>query len=320
MMILVFNELSVNDVKAQPGQSVMDAKLTIDRFVSCLQQMKNKKLLDVVISCSAIHMFYVSEDYGINEWLTDNDVKRTHKDFFRLMRNKNWNYIDANDYNEAEFRVNVGQEQQNAIGCIIAVQNDYHMISVESKAIWAKSEISGKYTVIDENANISTEERLVQNITGSTPISAIQTEVRSTVYGRISSGQDLWERRLELYPNLVFCENVKDLLYKDPEKYHIMKIMGKLDRLQTYFAEYNGIYDPRELGMCARTESETVKSNNDLMELRKFEKPDGEQAYFFDHIGFSGKFSGGRIHFLPQNTERKCYIGYIGRHLPTNDY
>ena len=72
--------------------------------------------------------------------------------------------------------------------------------------------------------------------------------------------------------------------------------------------------------MSARTESETVKTNAELKKLRKFKLPNGNIEYFFDHVGFTGKYTGGRIYFLPDNPNKICYIGYIGKHLPTKNY
>ena len=47
-----------------------------------------------------------------------------------------------------------------------------------------------------------------------------------------------------------------------------MAVMKKLDRFQEYFFSCGNSYDPRKLGMNARTESETVKSNDELEDLK----------------------------------------------------
>ena len=317
---MVFNELSVKPELVEPGRSNVSSRQTIDCFVSFLHHMRKRDMLDEIITLSDIHAFYVSEGYGVNEWLSDSGVNRTHKQFLQLMRNKSWRYIESGDYADCEFTVAVANEIHKALGCVIASQNEYPVISVETSDLWTRPEIKGEYVSLDEDGNIHSKERSVRNLSGSMDISTIETEFRATVYKRVSSGQDLWELREDLYPNLIFCESVKDQLHKDPEKYHILKIMEKLERLQKYFAEYGGAYDPKVLGMGARSESESVKSDNSLKNMRKFRKPTGEEAYFFDHIGFSGKFSAGRIHFLPQNDVKICYIGYIGRHLDTKKY
>ena len=96
--------------------------------------------------------------------------------------------------------------------------------------------------------------------------------------------------------------------------------MRRLNCLQEYFSNCDSKYDPKALGIGARSESTTVKTDPDLKSKRKFRLPNGDEEYFFDHISFSGKYSGGRIHFLPDNINKKCYIGYIGQHLPTKNF
>lgn len=68
--------------------------------------------------------------------------------------------------------------------------------------------------------------------------------------------------------------------------------MDRLLNLQKYFQEQHERYDSKELGMDARTESETVKTDVSLKNQRLFKLPSGEKEYFFDHIGFTGKYTG----------------------------
>ena len=143
---------------------------------------------------------------------------------------------------------------------------------------------------------------------------------RERILEGISSGQDLWESREKLYPNLVLCNNVKDQLYHDSEKTHIFAVMKRLQHLQNYFSQHHESYNPDELGFDARTESESVKTNPKLRNDRKFRLPDGTEEYFFDHIGFTGKYKGGRIYFLPDCKNQRCYIGYVGQHLSTQKF
>ena len=164
------------------------------------------------------------------------------------------------------------------------------------------------------------ESRTIDNISTITQERNIVNFQREKMLEGISSGQDLWEAREKLYPNLILCDNVKDQLYQDSEKFHILAVMKRLQCLQNYFSQYHEIYNPNELGFDARTESESVKNNPKLKNDRKFRLPDGTEVYFFDHISFTGKYTGGRIYFLPDCKNQRCHIGYIGQHLPTQKY
>ncbi|MCL2217659.1 MAG: hypothetical protein FWB91_11665, partial [Defluviitaleaceae bacterium] len=177
---------------------------------------------------------------------------------------------------------------------------------------WSKNEIRGYHRVDNEQEEVS-----VKNIYEASQVADIieeninrkNFELRKNIY----SGQDLWENRKELYPRLILCENVKEQIYRKNGKY-IKQVMAKLQILNDYFASYDGKYNPNELGLDVSNESESVSQESSLKAMRLFQKPDGEKAYFFEHIKFK---SGTRIHYLPCDSLKICYIGYIGIHLRT---
>ena len=318
-MYLVFNELSVH-LEISSTISKEMAKQKINEFIEVLHLLKNKNLLQGIISTSDIHTFSISSNYGINEWLIDSSVKNTYKQFFRTLCSKRFTYIQAADFIN-EFIVLIDDKKYSGTGCLVATEtDDSAIISIVTNKYWSLKKIYGQHMVIDNETTISSTERFVTNLSKRDDISIIENSIIKDTYDNISSGQDLWEQRVTLFPNLIFCDSVKDQLYKDPEKFHVLQIINRLNKLEQYFKTYNGIYSHIELGLNARTESDTVKSCRNLRNMRLFRKPNGEESYFFDHIGFSGKFSGGRIYFLPDDVNRICYIGYIGRHLPTKNY
>lgn len=319
-MDLAFNELSAKTELIDTCNKNVTARTIIDNFVSFLHIMREHDLLDNILATPDIYTFYTSEHYGIKEWFADRSVKHTQQQFLRVILGKHLHVLNQSDYNDCEFTVTVGDKSHKSLGCSIASKHECPILSLETNDFWVKTEIIAAYSILNEDGEIQCGECHIKNFTGATDIATIKEGIKSEVYKNISSGQDLWEAREALYPNLIFCESVKDQLYADPEKFHILQIMKRLDRMQLYFSEYDGRYEPKSLGFDARTESETVKKDPMLKNMRKFRKPDGVETYFFDHIGFDGKFTAGRIHFLPQDDERKCCIGYIGRHLPTKKY
>ena len=135
----------------------------------------------------------------------------------------------------------------------------------------------------------------------------------------ISSGSELWEKRKQLYPHLVFCESVKKQLEEARVSIQIQTIMKRIQILEDYFATYDGEFDKSKVGYGCRNESETVKNDRDLKECRKFLTPFGKEDFFYWHISFAGNYPG-RIHFLPDAEHKVGIIGYIGKHLPTKKY
>lgn len=315
-MFLTLNELSINRLNLQDCSEARDI---ITQFVLFIKTLSEHNIIDELIFPNDLFSIRLVDGYGLNEWLTDKNVEFKSKQYFRRILDKYKRYIDKSEL-EGEFAVNIDDSVVNAIGCAFALERQNTVVSLPTHTLWRNKIISGEYTFINDDDELTIRECSVDNLHTLVPIVDVIKSYRKEMYEGISSGQDLWEKRLRLYPNLIFCDDVKDNLYEDSEKYHVMNVMTKLNRLQEYFSTYNGKYDPKELGMNARTESDTVKNDPALKNLRLFRKPDGSEDYFFDHIGFSGKYSGGRIHFLPDNNNRRCYIGYIGRHLETKRY
>jgi len=317
-MNLVFNELSVNSVFI--NNNPIDIRKSICDFVRLLHCVNSKNIagFDGFILVHDINTFGVPGNYGIKDWLKDSQVSQNHKQLFRTIINKS-HYIRLDNFVN-EFIVTISESTFSGIGLVYAAETDSSVLSIATDEIWLKNEIEGKHLQIDEDANLISTDEKIRNIVDPDDIDKLEDDQRLTMCNQISSGQDLWEQRGLLFPNLVFCDGVKDQLYADPERFHILRIMSRLKRLQEYFESCDDFYDAKDLGMDARTESETVKTNPDLKQMRCFKTPDGREEYFFDHIGFHGKFSGGRIHFLPHKDKNKCYIGYIGKHLPTKKF
>jgi len=315
-MLLTFNELSAQTTTLN---SQYDAQQLIDEFADFCKKLNETNSIDDIIFPSDIYSTSIYDGYGIFQWLYDRNVSQKHRQFLKRFLDKYKNTFDKNS-TEGEFSVSIDEESHNSIGCAFALERGHTLFSLATHDFWKNNSVPGSYSFINQEGEIQTEPRTIYNISTVTPESDVIAFQREEVLEGISSGQDLWEARKKLYPNLVLCDNVKDQLYHDSEKFHILAVMKRLQHLQDYFSQFHEKYDPDELGYDARTESDTVKSNSDLRDKRKFRLPDGTEKYFFDHISFKGKYPAGRIHFLPDCKNQCCYIGYVGQHLPTKNY
>lgn len=317
-MYTVLNELSIHaDLMEEHNHG--NARNIINLFVEILHRAKNLNEFDGLITTTDIYSFNISKEYGIQEWLKDSLVEKKYKDFLRVFFNKRCSFIETHDYPLSEFIISLNQNEYNGIGCLVATEMSESVVSLQTHHNWSTDTINGSYLTLDDEGTEIKESRNVNNISKDIHFDHLTNNLTENRFKKISSGQDLWEEREVLFPNLVFCESVKAQLYNDPEKFHVEQVIKKLMRIQQYFSSYDGLYDPKQLGFNARTESETVKSNPTLKSYRLFEKPDGSTDYFYNHIGFTGKYCG-RIHFFPDDTIKKCFIGYIGKHLPTKNF
>lgn len=314
-MYVVFNELC-----EKQGLSQQNSKESIEKFILFLSDMWEKHIIEGIIATNEAFSFGVhDENYSFQSWLSDSTVDKEYKQFLLTYIGKYVNYIETKEI-EGEFFVYIDGIKHFGAGCTYSHENQDILISRTTHDIWKNECIEGIYRTFDEDGDIISKASCLTNINELIPCEKLKEIASDCEFANISSGYDLWEKREKLYPNLIFCNDVKKQIYENPEKFHIIKIMERLKILQDYFSQSHDFYDPKELGLNARTESDTVKNDPNLKKHRLFKLPTGEQKYFFDHIGFSGKFSSGRIHFFPMAQEQKCYIGYIGKHLPTKKY
>lgn len=315
-MLFTFNELSTQITSLT---SRHEARNLIFEFATFCKKLNDINVIDDIIFPSDFYSITLYNGYGISQWLSDRTVSREHKSFLKRFLDKYRNFFDKSRI-EGDFLISINGISHNAVGCAFALEQEYILFSFAAHDFWKSDSIAGNYVFLNQNGEMKSESRTIDNISTITQEGNIVNCQREKMLEGISSGQDLWEAREKLYPNLILCDNVKDQLYQDSEKFHILAVMKRLQCLQNYFSQYHEIYNPNELGFDARTESESVKNNPKLKNDRKFRLPDGTEVYFFDHISFTGKYTGGRIYFLPDCKNQRCHIGYIGQHLPTQKY
>lgn len=314
---IVLNELSVQSTHCQIADRT--PKVIISDFVALLHTLLALKKNCSIVASKDIYSFKITSDYGSKNWFDDPHVKHEHKQFLRSVHNR-CTLISTENYADSQFDVKIDGSDIPGIGCLVAYKTDLNVIGARTHQVWEDRTIYGIYETLDDNGNILTKHVGIGNISSEEHINQFEQQELLASLEHIYSGQDLWENKEKLFPNLQFCKEVKKQLYNDPEKVHIDQVAKRLKHLNDYFSTYDGIYDPKKLGMDARTESQTVKLTPELRDMRLFTKPDGTQAHFFDHIGFSGKYNSGRIYFLNDSETKTGIIGYIGKHLKTDRF
>jgi len=145
-------------------------------------------------------------------------------------------------------------------------------------------------------------------------------QINQEILDGISSWDHFWSQRTLLFPNLLFCECVKDQLYNldfTPSNIKIIKNhLGKMNNYVSKIISSDDIVpDYSQMGINASKES------NITMKLygyqRSFVCPDGLKRFFEWHSKQKGQNM--RIHFYPQDLENDQFIiGYIGSHLDTD--
>ena len=124
---------------------------------------------------------------------------------------------------------------------------------------------------------------------------------------------DLWDNRQEIFPNLLFGQDVKNHLRTSSNRLQaIVKVLASLEHSARDWKDRGGPAPPWEKEV--KNESYGVRNDPTLSRQRRFRSHDGTPRYFFWHVGFGGP--SGRIHLHLDPELREVEIGYIGKHLP----
>lgn len=316
VMHIPFNEISLHrDFVSQLSE--YEQAEAVSCFLGLVKNMNEKGVF-----ASFLTEFDFSEE--ISRLLGNSCIIGTQKSFLLSTFTKNVTRITPENQLD-EFKIKINEKEYCSTGCAYASRKDFDkiVVSVPTNDFWKNSKLVGDYSYFDENDNKQFSNVELTQISDASQTSCLVELETTKKKQAISSGQDLWERRQELYPNLIFCENVKKQLYENPQKYHIEKIMLHLDILQEYFITKNGEYreqDLKGLGLNVSPESDSVNQDNHLRNMRTFKLPDsGISTYFSEHIKFNSIFAT-RMYILPKAGTDKCYVGYVGKHLPTKNF
>lgn len=196
------------------------------------------------------------------------------------------------------------EESLEVKGFAYAYENNLYAISYNN-LVWGNP----NYTllkideVIEENVQVN---HFIEN--------SIDALGEDTVYESLNSSEELWIRRKDIFPNLVFC--------KETEK-QICSCSIKNKLLRTSYQKLKVLNDGiggkplnefnyKNLGIAISGESESTL--NKYSKERTFSIPETEREEIFELHIKSGDW---RYHFYLDNETNMCYIGYIGVHLPT---
>lgn len=307
---MVFNEISLKQ---------QDSKLPITEqfsgFLKICQELKHRNNDNDFYYSDELMTEKIVDGYTVYDWLKDQSVPQKDKQFFRTLIQRG-HRIETGDLLESELLVKLENEvSASAKGALMAFEWDSYVVSFLSSELWKKEWMEGKYISI----NAEDEVVRVRNCGILNHVDQIVANERRQQALIISSGSELWEKREQLYPHLLFCESVKRQLEEARVSIQIQTIMKRIQILEDYFVTYEGKFDKNKVGFGCRTESESVKKDKELNEYRKFVTPFGKEEYFYWHINFPGNYPG-RIHFLPDPEHKVGIVGYIGKHLPTKRF
>lgn len=303
---IVFNELSLQT----PAAEINTARLWMEEFINTILSVKppagfKRKLR----TKSDFNYLLLAPDYRLAQWRNDPKVDPEKQRFIRTLQDKN----DPPLPDIADPGIEVTYEQQKAIGLYYAFVFNSLAISLQSDSRWNLSRLKVQVITVDEDEFITTDETVLHASSCNhieehyNWIQAFQERIRQEVL----DGLDLWNRREELFPSLLFCESVSkqiQTLYGGTPM--LRQVVKKLFELEEYCKIWtDGAFNSDLL--ASKTTPESASRLQQLKNELTFLCPDGKKRVFSLHVRMTGA-GAWRLHFSEELGPGKIIIGYIG--------
>ena len=312
---VILNELSINS----PADSIQSARLWMVNLIqtvraACLSGAK--RVLRTYIDLNSI---LLSENYPIARWRNDPNVDLESRRYFKVLTAQ---YPPLKDLPVIENKI-LSQDffymGDRATGLGVAFLLEGLSISFLSEPEWDRSKIEGiDMQWLEDDGSLVSELIQVNHASRPQHIDETAEWIKKRLRPGIQSGEDLWNRKEELFPSLTFCENIgKEIGSLSSGNPLLRQVAKRLFEIEDYCREWEtGPFDPNAFPFKATGESEATM--NKYEKERTFYCPGNLVITFKWH----GRITPGawRIYFEPEKHPGNIYIGYIGPKLPSVDY
>lgn len=304
-MDIFFNELSLTE-----ADHPQIAKVWLTDLIKLYQISQDKGCKGLKTS-NDIWEKRIAPNYTIANWLTDNSVDREIRLFFKIHALK-YPFIDdliERKTEEGQRIFDFKYNDQYAKGLGAAYLFDALAISCDSSSEWdCTSVFISAICLEDDEISETTQE--VKNNSKPIHLELLDDWIKQRTKPSVPNGTILWLKRNLLFPNLFFCENVKDqIIYLNDSYPEFIQIKKRLFELEEYCQQWN----QGQFNAAVLPSKVTPESASRLQELEAkltFLCPDNVSRPFSWHSRYTP--GAGRIYIYPDNHQRKIFIGYIG--------
>ena len=192
---------------------------------------------------------------------------------------------------------------------LLCALEDSVAVSFPTHADWDRDRIVVRFDELLPDGTFSGESEEIDHLSRAGHAEPICLRYQESRRANLRSGEELWRRRREAFPNLLFGLDVEDDVAALP---HLRTVINRLSELDAAAADWND--GPVPPWTCKVTnESARVQNNPQLREARRFRSRSGAHEFLYWHARFGNH---GRIHLRFDAGAREVEIGYIGPHLP----
>jgi hypothetical protein len=311
-MDYILNELSVPNGTS----SIIEARRVMSDFTATCAALRSIGFTSLRIQ-NDLYSISLSDGYLVSQWMKDPEVDRDLALRFKSI-SKNSPYIPDTEEEANEIFANSDFyfKGEKSIGLGVSQLLNTVAISFQTRPDWLNVLIDVDHHMvhlIDQKIKIAESNVKVKNAFDEGSAKTYKQWFEGERMKSLRNTAELWKRRTELFGQLIFCDGVEAQLgsisLNDEGMDRIKERLIAVDKYCTDWTE--GHFDHTKIGFKISGESEATL--NRFGEERTFRIPSGEYKLFEDHF----KLGDIRIHILVDNEQKRVYVGYIGKHLPT---
>jgi len=200
---------------------------------------------------------------------------------------------------------------------VVCALTDAISVGLPSEPIWNCDRLTVAFLELLPDGTFEDAQEAIDNLTSIGHANSIVTRHRDLQRFYCADASELWRRRADLFPHLVFGPDVEDHLAKlNPGLLStLVNRLADLDDSAAAWPYAGGAEPPWTCRVS--DESESVKKNPRFRDARQFRSATGEPLLFLPHARFG---IGERIHLRFDPSKKEIEIGYVGPHLPTKRY
>ena len=186
-------------------------------------------------------------------------------------------------------------------------------VSMPSESVWDRDQIVVAFQELLPDETFDDAEEDIDNVARAVHVDPISDRHRERLMRRCSDMGELWNRRGQLFPHLMFGPDVENHVGKLNAGLlgTLVNRLADLDTTAATWAVAGGEAPPWTTKVTP--ESQHTMNNPKLREARRFRSASSELILFAWHARFG---SGMRIHLRFDARSREIEVGYIGGHLP----
>ena len=258
---MVLNELSLQT----PAADIPTARQRMSDLIDTVRQATASGVKRVLrTTYPDLNTIALAPGYPVARWRNDGEVDLYERRFFKTLTFKAPVWADVAEEIKNNFDLSdVCHQGDGAIGLGFAWVSDTLAVSWNSDARWDCSRLDLEVKRLDNNDNLIDERVEIVHASRRQHLQEHTEWIKTRLRTGVQDGVELWKRKNELFPTLIFCDSVAEQLQNLKTGNPMLRqVVKRLDELDNYCKNWTtGAFDLDILPSKASPESD-IKSGS----------------------------------------------------------